>query len=376
MRVIMTGGGTGGHVNPAIAIANTIKRNDPEAEILFVGTERGIENKLTAAEGYPIRHVEIKGFKRSLSLGNIKAAYLAFVSPIRAKKIVKEFRPDIVIGTGGYVCWPVLVAASKMGIPTAVHESNAFPGVAVRKLQPYVDRIWLNFEESEKYLTASDKIRHVGNPLRTSFGAIGYEEARKKLGIDGKYKYYILSYGGSMGAEKVNEACLALMRDFGKERTDVLHQHACGSIELEEASAMFQNYGLAGRENLVLSEYIYDMPLRMAAADIIISRAGAMTVSELAMMKKTSIMIPSPNVTNNHQYKNAKVIADKGGTVLLEEKKLDDGVLKREVEALLSDSERRERMGEAISHFANLDANKLIYEEILRLTGGSGRHDV
>lgn len=369
MRVIMTGGGTGGHVNPAIAIANTIKRNDPASEILFVGTERGIENKLTAAEGYPIKHVEIKGFKRSLSLDNIKAAYLAFVSPMRAKRIVKEFKPDIVIGTGGYVCWPVLVAASRMGIPTAVHESNAFPGVAVRKLQPYVDRIWLNFEESAKYLKASDKIRHVGNPLRTSFGSCSREEARRKLGIEGKYDHYILSYGGSMGAEKVNEACLALMRDLGKDRNDILHQHACGAIEAEAANAMFREYGLSGRENLVLSEYIYDMPLRMAAADIVISRAGAMTVSELAMMKKTSIMIPSPNVTNNHQYKNARVIADMGGTILLEERELSCGRLKNEVEALLSDGERRRRMGEAISHFADLDANKLIYEEILKLTG-------
>ena len=301
MRVIMTGGGTGGHVNPAIAIANTIKRNDPDSEILFVGTERGIENKLTAAEGYPIRHVEIRGFRRSLSLSNIKAAYLAFVSPIKAKKIVKEFKPDIVIGTGGYVCWPVLVAASKMGIPTAVHESNAYPGVAVCKLQPYVDRIWLNFEESAKHLSASEKIAHVGNPLRTSFGSVSREEARKKLGIEGKYDFYILSYGGSMGAEKVNDACLELMRDFGLENEGVLHQHATGSIEWKAAKEKFKELGLEKKENLVLSEYIYDMPLRMAAADIVISRAGAMTVSELAMMKKTSIMIPSPNVTNNHQ---------------------------------------------------------------------------
>ncbi len=372
MRVIMTGGGTGGHVNPAIAIANTIKKNDPDAEILFVGTERGIENKLTKSEGYPISHVEIMGFRRKLSLANIKAAYLAFVSPIKAKKIVRDFKPDIVIGTGGYVCWPVLVAAAKMGIPTAVHESNAYPGVAVRKLQSYVDRIWLNFEESAKYLSQKDKIRHVGNPLRTSFGAMSREEARKALGIEGKYEHYILSFGGSMGAEKVNEACLALMRDIGKERGDILFQHACGSIEHEAANKMFEDYGLSDRENLVLSEYIYDMPIRMAAADVVISRAGAMTVSELAMMKKAGIMIPSPNVTNNHQYKNAKVIADMGGTVLIEERELSGDRLKKETERLISDSAERARMGEAISKFARLDANRLIYEEILALIGKRG----
>lgn len=369
MRVIMTGGGTGGHVNPAIAIANTIKANEPGSEILFVGTERGIENKLCAAEGYPIEHVNIMGFSRSISPRNIKAAYLAAVSPMRAKKIVKRFKPDIVIGTGGYVCWPVLVAASRLGVPTAVHESNAFPGVAVKKLQPYVDRVMLNFAESEKYLSAKEKIIHVGNPLRTSFGTLSRDEARKKLEIDGKYKYFILSYGGSMGAEKLNDAVLEFMRDFGTKHPEVLHVHASGAIEKEAASAKFREYGLDGFENLKLVEYIYDMPLRITAADIVISRAGAMTVSELAMMKKASIMIPSPNVAENHQYKNAKVIADAGGCLLIEEKDLVRGALGEAVSGLLSDDAGRARMGEAISHFVNTDANKLIYDEIKRLVG-------
>lgn len=363
----MTGGGTGGHVNPAIAIANTIKRNEPDSEILFVGTEHGIENKLCKAEGYPIEHVNIMGFRRSLSPRNIKAAYLAFVSPMRAKKIVKDFKPDIVIGTGGYVCWPVLVAAAKLGVPTAVHESNAFPGVAVKKLQPYVDSIMLNFKESEKYLTAKDKIIHVGNPLRTSFGTLKYDDARKKLGIDGKYKYFILSYGGSLGAEKVNDAALELMRDYGKKHPEVLHVHASGAIEKDAALKKFNEYGLSECENLELLEYIYDMPLRMAAADIVISRAGAMTVSELAMMKKPSIMIPSPNVAENHQYKNAKVIEDAGGCILIEEKNLAGGTLEKAVSELLSDDKKRADMGEAVSHFVKSDANKLIYEEIKRL---------
>ena len=367
MRVIMTGGGTGGHVNPALAIANTIAQNEPGSEILFVGTERGIENKLTAAAGYPIRHVKIAGFKRSLSLKNIKAAYLAFVSPMKAKKIVREFKPDIVSGTGGYVCWPVLVAASKMGIPTAVHESNAFPGVAVRKLQPYVDAIWLNFAESEKYLTAKDKILRVGNPLRGDFGTVERDDARKKLGIDGKYEHFVLSFGGSLGAEKVNEACLAFMRDYVKKHPEVYHLHACGSIELEEATKMYKDYGLEDCENAKLVEYIYDMPVQMEAADVVISRAGAMTVSELAMRRKASVMIPSPNVTDNHQYKNAKALADKGATVLIEEKDLCDGVLENAVSSLLSDGEKRRRMGEAVYSFSCTDANKVIYEEVKRL---------
>ena len=199
-------------------------------------------------------------------------------------------------------------------------------------------------------------------------GNIDWEEARKELGIEGKYDHYILSYGGSMGAEKVNEACLALMRDFGKNNPAVLHQHATGASEWEEASRIYREFMLEDCENTQISEYIYDMPLRMAAADIVISRAGAMTVSELAHMKKASIMIPSPNVTGNHQYKNAKVIEDMGGTVLIEEKDLVSGRLQSEVEKLLSSKEKREKMGEAVSSFASLDANKIIYEEILKLT--------
>ena len=368
MRVLMTGGGTGGHVNPAIAIANTIKTNIPDAQIAFVGTKKGIENKLVASEGYPIFHVEVRGFRRSLSPRNIKAAYLAFTSPIKAKKIIQDFAPDIVIGTGGYVCWPVLVAASRMGIPTMVHESNAVPGVTVKQLQKYVDKILLNFEEAANHLSAKDKIVHVGNPLKSAFGTMSREEARKKLGIDDKYKTFILSYGGSLGAERVNDAAIELMRDFVAKRPDVLHVHATGALEHDAAISKYMEYELETHENTELLEYIYDMPVRMAAADIVISRAGAMTVSELSLMKKTAVLIPSPNVTNNHQYKNAKVLFDAGAAVLLEEKELFDGRLENEIESLCDDIEKRRRMEEKIGEFANPDANKLIYREILELT--------
>lgn len=367
MRVLMTGGGTGGHVNPAIAIANTIKANIPDAEIAFVGTKKGIENKLVAAENYPIYHVEVKGFKRSLSPKNIKAAYLALVSPIKAKKIIREFKPDIVIGTGGYVCWPVLVAASKMGVATAVHESNAVPGVTVKQLQKYVDKIFINFEETAKYLTASDKVVHVGNPLKNGFGTISKEEARKELGINGKYDKFILSFGGSLGAEHVNDAALEVMKNFVAKNPRILHVHATGALEHEAAMAKYREYGLDKYENICMLEYIYDMPLRMSAADIVVSRAGAMTVSELSLMKKTSILIPSPNVTNNHQYKNAKVLADAGGAILIEEKELGDGKLEKEIAELCANDAKCKDMEKNIEAFAEKDANKIIYLEIMKL---------
>lgn len=372
MRVLITGGGTGGHVNPALAIANTIKQNDPDAVIAYVGTKRGIENKLVPKAGYPMYYVDVKGIKRSLSPSNIKAAYLALTSPIKAKKIIREFKPDIVVGTGGYVSWPVVKAASQMGIPTALHESNAIAGVAVKMLQKSVDRIYLNFEKTGESLSCDRaKLMKVGNPILGGFSSMTREEARKKLGIPYKYKYVILSYAGSMGAEKVNDAVLCLMREFTAKHPEVYHIHATGSIELELCTSQFKEMGLDKCENIELCEYIYDMPVRMAAADITINRAGAMTISELAATGKCSIFIPSPNVAENHQYKNAKVLSDAGAAALFEEKELTDGAkpLIEEVEKLLSDEgdELRAERSEKIRQFAVSDANKLIYNDLVKL---------
>lgn len=378
MRVLITGGGTGGHVNPALAIANTIKQNDHDAVIAYVGTKRGIENKLVPKAGYPMYYVDVKGIKRSLSPSNIKAAYLALTSPIKAKKIIREFKPDIVVGTGGYVSWPVVKAASQMGIPTALHESNAIAGVAVKMLQKSVDRIYLNFEKTGESLSCDRaKMMKVGNPILGGFSSMTREEARKKLGIPDKYKYVILSYAGSMGAEKVNDAVLCLMREFTAKHPEVYHIHATGSIELELCTSQFKEMGLDKCENIELCEYIYDMPVRMAAADITINRAGAMTISELAATGKCSIFIPSPNVAENHQYKNAKVLSDAGAAALFEEKELTDGAkpLIEEVEKLLSDEgdELRAERSEKIRQFAVSDANKLIYNDLVKLAQ-SGRN--
>ena len=376
MRVLMTGGGTGGHVNPALAIANTIKMNDPTAVIEYVGTKKGIENKLVPKAGYPIHYVEIQGFRRKLSPANLKAAYLAVTSPRKARSIIEEFKPDIVVGTGGYVSWPVVKAAADMGIPTALHESNAIAGVAVKMLQKYVDRIYLNFEKTGDTLTCErEKLMKVGNPVMTGFASISREEARAKLGIGDKYKYIILSYAGSMGAEKVNDAVLCLMREYTSKHPEVYHIHATGAIEHELMTSQFKEMGLDKFENIELCEYIYDMPLKMAAADLTINRAGAMTVSELAITGKAAIFIPSPNVAENHQYKNAKVLYDAGAAGLFEEKELTDGAkpLIAKVEELLSDEgiAIRREMSENIRQFAVVDSNKLIYNDLCKLVENS-----
>ena len=368
MRVLLTGGGTAGHINPALAIAETIRQNDASAVIEFVGIRTGKENDLVPREGYQLHHVTSMGIKRSLSPSNIKALWLALTSPYAKEtvNIIKNFKPDIVIGTGGYACWPLMAAAARMKIPTAVHESNAIPGLAVKKLQRRVDRIWINFEGTRASLHPKTNAVRVGNPLRVGFGAVSYLEARKRLGIAEGQKL-ILSFGGSLGAEGVTNAVMDLMKATVAGNASLLHVHATGKTYYEEARERFVSMGLDQHENCRLVDYIYDMPLYMSAADLVISRAGAMTLSELARLRKACILIPSPNVVDNHQYKNAKMISDADAAVLIEEKTLSLGALNDAAGLLLSDDEALSELQKNIAAFADVDANRMIWMEILQL---------
>jgi UDP-N-acetylglucosamine--N-acetylmuramyl-(pentapeptide) pyrophosphoryl-undecaprenol N-acetylglucosamine transferase len=255
-----------------------------------------------------------------------------------------------------------------MNIPTAVHESNAIPGLAVRKLVPYVDRIFTNFAVSAEILGSSGKVMQVGCPMLGQFGNISREEARAHLGIKPEEKY-IVSFGGSLGAAAMNDMSLQLMRDWVSANPGVRYTHATGGDHYESVLARFNEAGLDKFENIELLQYIYDMPYRMAAADVVISRAGAITISELAREGKAAILIPSPNVTDDQQTKNAKALEDIGGAIMIREPELANGRICTEVASLLSDVERREQMEKAIKGFAPLDSNKLIYDELIRLAG-------
>ena len=366
MRVLMTCGGTGGHINPAIAIANTIKTNIPDAEILFVGTKRGKESELVPRAGYRLEFVESEGIRRSLSTANIRAVFRALISPYAAKPLIREFAPDLVVGTGGYACWPVLKGASMLGIPCAVHESNAIPGMAVKRLQKSVDKILTNFDKTKEYIAKKDKIVRVGNPLTSAFSNMEKDVARKKHGIPEAGRC-VLSYGGSGGAEFLNRIAVDVMKQHIASHPDITFIHAAGARDYAATRARFDALGLGNCENLHLMEYIYDMPEYMAAADVVICRAGAMTISELSMMKKACIMIPSPNVVDNHQYKNAKVLSDAGAACLLEEASLNADVLWSYLEELLYNEDKRAKQQEAISTFADRDANQHIFEELMKL---------
>lgn len=366
MRVLMTGGGTGGHVYPALAIADLIRVNCPDAEIAFVGTEKGIESRLVPKAGYRLYPIRIQGIRRSLSPSNLKTAYLVLVSPLKAKKIIRDFRPDLVIGTGGYVCWPLLRAASSMGIPCMVHESNALPGVAVRQLQKRVDVILTNFAETASLLKERDKVVHVGNPLRAPCGTMRREEARRLLGFADN-QFVILSFGGSLGADAINRAALAVWRRVASNEQRLVQVMATGTRFYETVRNCLTESDENGQGRLTVKDYIDDMPTYMAAADAVICRAGAMTLTELAMMKKPSILIPSPNVTDNHQYKNAKVLADAGAAVLIEEGADSEERVCDSVCRMMREKCFCEEMSRKIAAFSEADAGRRIYEEITAL---------
>jgi UDP-N-acetylglucosamine--N-acetylmuramyl-(pentapeptide) pyrophosphoryl-undecaprenol N-acetylglucosamine transferase len=366
MRVLLTGGGSGGHVNPAIAIADTIRMNIPDAEIAFVGVKGGKECDLVPRAGYPLYYVESQGIRRSLSLSNIKALFMAVTSPHskKTKDILTNFQPDIVIGTGGYVCWPLLRAAAYAGIPTMVHESNCQPGLAVKMLQRSVDRILLNFAETEQYLKKRKKCVVVGNPLRGGFGSISRSQAREKLGLSEQEKLVLCS-AGSLGSASVNAAVLDMLRLLAPTRPDTKFVLSAGTRNIESARALCKEYGLDAYPNVTVQEYIYDMPLQMSAADIVISRAGAMSLSEVARMGKACVVIPSPYVADNHQLKNAMAMADREAALLVEEKDFPSGALSRAVTSLLDDDKMRRRLCDNITSFAMQDANQRIYELIV-----------
>ena len=367
MKVLLAGGGSAGHINPAIAIANTIKQYDDQADIAFIATKKGMENRLVSAAGYPLHHIEMQGLRRSLSLSNVKTAYYYFTSPFKAKKLLKTFQPDVVIGTGGYLCWPLLHAAAKMGIPSVVHESNAIPGKAVKMLEKEVDRIYTNFDSTENYLHEKEKILRVGNPLIAEPNAHTKESAREALSIPKSAKKVVLSFGGSLGAARLNEEIIKMFCDHAAEHPDTFFVHATGKAGYEEAITVAKSYGVEKMPNVKLFEYIYDMPLWEVAADIVICRAGAMTISEMALLGKACILIPSPYVAENHQYENAKRLADANAAKLLEEKELSSETLYAKLREVISSPRKKSEQETAIKAFANPNAKEEILRDLLVL---------
>ena len=367
MRILFSGGASGGHVNPALAIAEIMKANYPGCEIAFVGTPDGIENSLVPQAGYKLYKIKIEGVNGKSGVRKLKAYARAFTSQFEAKKIIKQFKPDIVIGTGGYACWPALAVAAKMGIPTMLHESNSFPGMAVRKLQETVDVIMTNFESTKDLLSPKASVVNVGNPVRRDCSVLTRADARAKLGIDSE-KFVVLSFGGSLGAECLNNVAVDYMQNFAASREDVVCYHVGGRNYYEDAKKKLEESKLLSNGRNVLISFTSDLPTYMAAADVVICRAGAMTITELARMGKAAIIIPSVNVTDNHQYKNAKALADAGAAVLLEESAISGGdSASARLTELYENPELCKDMCEKVKAFASDDVEKVIFEAVKEL---------
>ena len=369
MRVLLAGGGTAGHINPAIAIANTIKKHHPDAEIAFVGNKGSMEERLVGREGYPLYTMKVLGFRRSFSPGNIahnlQALGCLAASPGRCKKILKGFAPDLVVGTGGYASFPVVKAAAKRGIPTAVHESNAVPGLTTKTLSKVVDVVMVGFEESRSHYDDPGKVVVTGTPVRTDFFRYTRKEARAELGLTDD-RPLVLSVWGSLGAEVMNcqmAECIALECRDG---APFHHIHGAGRDYRAVLDAL-QGSGLADHPEVDVREYIYDMPLVMAAADLVLCRAGASTIAEIAAIAKPAVLVPSPNVVADHQTKNARVLANAGGAVLLPEGESSGEKLYALMTGLLSDAPRREAMSRALRDMAVPDAAEQIYQTLVRL---------
>ena len=368
MKVVMTGGGTAGHVNPALSIAGIIKKYDPESEIEFIGTKKGIEYKLVPKNGYKLNRILVMGLKRSLSPKNIAAAVCAGTSYIKSRALLSKIKPDIVIGTGGYVSWPVIKAASRLGIPCVLHEANAVPGFAVKMLRNEADAVFVNFKETGSFLESEKaEIIHTGMPINSLFRTMSREEARRSLGIDGKYKYAILSFGGSLGAKSINDAVIDFMESYVSKHPEICHIHSAGSKNNEGVFKKFSEKGLDKYPNCKLVEYIYDMPAQMLAADVVICRSGASTLAELAAIGKPSVLIPSPNVTNDQQYKNAKLLADANAAIVIKDSEMTSEILEKEVSSLISDPKRLSEMSKNVKAFSVDDGDRIIYEKIKEL---------
>lgn len=363
MRVIMTGGGTGGHIYPAIAIADRIKERTLDSEIIFVGTEKGLEKELVPKNGYEIRFITVSGINRRNLLKNVKVLKEYNEGRKQARKIIEEFKPDVVIGTGGYVCGPMVKEAAKMGIKTYIHEQNAAPGLTNKMLESVVDTVFLGFEDASNSFRKPEKHIVSGNPVRDVFFKARKNTSREKLGIP-QDKFMVFSFGGSQGAGRINRAMMDVVEKYnGAEDVEVVF--ATGKRYFEPVVNEFEEKDIQLEDNISVKEYIDNMEAYISAADVIISRAGALAVSEIAVCGTPSILIPSPNVTGNHQMYNAKAVADKGGAVLLEEVYLSGERLIEEIEKMRSDKEGLQEMAVKAKECAPLDATDIIYYHII-----------
>ena len=370
MRVIITCAGTGGHINPGIAIAKIIEKNE-KSEVLFIGTKDGLENELVSKAGYNIKHIRTGKLYRKITLKNIRSIFNNIAGISDAKKIISEFRPDLVIGTGGYICGAVMLAAKSKKVPYILHESNAFPGVAVKLLSKRAAKVLVGFEDTKTRLKSRENVVYVGSPAKFNINDIDgldKNECLKALGFEDIVddKKIIFVTGGSQGAKKFNEVIINMA--LKQKSKDYFFIIATGNKNYEQVMDRIKDEKDIN-QYLKIEKFVFDMDKMYRVSDLLITRAGAMTITEICLAAKASILIPFPYATENHQLYNARVLEGMGAAVLIEEKDLNEDKLKEDIDNLINneDRDKLKNMGRLARSMAKTNIEEVIYSEIKKV---------
>lgn len=367
MRVLITGGGTGGHINPALAIAQKVRNENPANEILYVGTKNSLESELVPKSGFQFKYVTAKYLRRKLSIENIKTLFASIKGVMEAAKIINDFKPDIVIGTGGYVCGPVVLAASLKNIPTMIHEQNVFPGITNKMLSKVVDVIGISFAEAEKYFSeeAKKKLVLVGNPVRKDILTADRRKSRTKLNLRPDV-ILIYSFGGSGGQVSLNEAIIDLIKRYNGQR-NIKIIHVTGKKLYDSFMEDIKKTKIILEDNIEILDYMYDAATALSASDIVIGSAGAITIAEITVTGVPSILIPKTYTAENHQEYNARALEKEGAAKVILEKDLDGHVLIKAIEEIMENKNILKTMSLNSKRMGNLDVENKIYETMVNL---------
>ena len=369
MRVIVAAAGTAGHINPGLAIANKIKQEEPESEIIFIGTTRGLENDLVPRAGYGLKTIEAYGLSKQISIANFKKMWATLMATGKAKKIIKEFKPDIIVGAGGYICGPVVWAANKEKIPVILHESNAFPGKAVKMLAPKAETILISFEEARSRIPNARNIVCTGTPVKIVKKEYSQEEKKKiltSIGVNGN-KPIVLVFGGSQGAQKINEAIIGILENKMNKDYQIIWATGPKQFDIIKEELASKHIDINNIENAKILPYIYNMEEIMNVSNIIVARSGAMTITEISNLGKPSILIPLPNVSQDHQLYNAKVLENAGAAKIILNNELNQNNLEDEIEKIIRNPQLMHEMEEKAFSKSVTDVQEKIYEEIKKI---------
>lgn len=369
MKILFTCGGTAGHINPALALARMFRERDPEGQLLFVGAKGGMEEKLVPQAGFTLETVRVGSFWRKMSwagvVHNADSLVKLYKSKGEARDILSRFQPDLVVGTGGYASYPVVREAARLGIPTAVHESNAVPGLTTRQLAPHVDCVMVGFQDSNAHYSQAKRVAYTGTPVRGEFFQLDRSQARERLGIP-QEALLVLSVWGSLGANHMNDYMVDFIEAYADDKGQFYHIHGAGGSYQTMMNTLNER-GISLPKTIWVEEYLYDMPAVMQAADLVLCRGGASTISELSVIGKAAIIVPSPNVTNNHQECNARVLEAHGAAQVILEEACSGKFLYERVAALLTDEPQRQAMEKAIHDLGKPNAAEQIYQTLVGL---------